>query len=424
MTKKIGWGIVAAIVVIGVTVFAADALNFRDLQKDIRTVLNGILSPQQISTLIDFRRDHAEKFHWKAGEPADLFQTWKDLYLTEGQQEELVRIADTLVDKTHPYLMTVIETGSGLKRKVLDGDPYDQEIKQLSTRLGTEIGETLWNLALVHSQARTVLTPEQIEIMEQHRSKHDLHLKNAIQTLPVMAEDLAVLWSDLKLTPNQVNALEAVHRVVTRYRQDQLVKRHDEWRADIAKILTPEQLAIADRFHEKQVADHRAYFLKRAEERERFRNELGLTGEQKIKLIQIALDRRARIIQAIQDISNAAEELRKQVHSDIPDRGTLMAAAAGLGDAIGYAAVFGAEFMADAKAVLTTEQLDLLQSHINHRLDQHLEHARIVPAKFHELIGFLDELNLTPEQKDQIVKWIAEKHKEQRGKHPGMKRVL
>jgi Spy/CpxP family protein refolding chaperone len=424
MAKKIGWGLVVGMVVIGITVFAACGRHFSDLQKDIRVVLKGILSPQQISTLIDFRRNHTEKFHWKVDKPGDLFETWKELDLSEEQQEQLLRIAHTFIDKTHPDLMTIIETGSELKRKVLEGDPYHQEIKQLSTRFGTEIGEMLWNLALMHSQARAVLTPEQIEIMEEHRNKHDIHLKNAIQALPDMAEDLAALWSDLKLTPNQVDALEAVYRVVMRYKQDQHVKRHDEWRADIAKILTPEQLAVVDGFHERQVAECRAHFLKRVEERERFHNELSLTGEQKFKLIQIALDRRARIVQSIQDIANAAGGLRKQVHTDIPDRGSLMAAAAGFGDAIGNAVAVGAEFMADAKEVLTTDQMDLFKSHINNHLDQHLKHARIVPAKFQNLIGFLDELNLTSEQKDQIVKWIAEKLKEQRGKHRGMKRFL
>jgi len=424
MSKKIGWGIMASIVVIGMTVFAADSWYFGDLQKDIRTVLNGILSPQQISTLMDFRRGHAEKFHWRVGEHPDLYKTWKDLDLSEEQQGQLVRIAGAGVDETYPYLMTVIETGSELKRKVLEGDPDHPEIKQLSTRLGKEIGETLWNLALVRSQARAVLTPEQIEIMEQHRSKHDLHLKSAIQALPDMAEDLAALWSELKLAPNQVDALEAVHRVVTTYRQNQHVKWHDEWRADVAKTLTSEQLAVANRFHEKHVGEGRAHFLKGAEERERFHDELGLTGEQKIKLVQITLNHRSRIVLVIQDVANAAGGLQRHVHADIPDRDALMAAAARFGDAIGYAAAVGVELMADAKEVLTTEQVDLLKSYINHHLDQHLEHARNLPAKFHELIDFLDELDLTHEQKDHIVKLIAEKHKEQKPKCHRIKSVL
>lgn len=424
MSKKIGWGIMASIVVIGMTVFAADSWYFGDLQKDIRTVLNGILSPQQISTLMDFRRGHAEKFHWRVGEHPDLYKTWKDLDLSEEQQGQLVRIAGAGVDETYPYLMTVIETGSELKRKVLEGDPDHPEIKQLSTRLGKEIGETLWNLALVRSQARAVLTPEQIEIMEQHRSKHDLHLKSAIQALPDMAEDLAALWSELKLAPNQVDALEAVHRVVTTYRQNQHVKWHDEWRADVAKTLTSEQLAVANRFHEKHVGEGRAHFLKGAEERERFHDELGLTGEQKIKLVQITLNHRSRIVLVIQDVANAAGGLQRHVHADIPDRDALMASAARFGDAIGYAAAVGVELMADAKEVLTTEQVDLLKSYINNHLDQHLEHARNLPAKFHELIDFLDELDLTHEQKDHIVKLIAEKHKEQKPKCHRIKSVL
>jgi Spy/CpxP family protein refolding chaperone len=419
MAKKIGLGIAAAMIVIGLMVFAADSRHFMGLQQDIRTVFKGILSPQQISTLMDFRRDHGEKFHWKERERPDLFKTWKELNLNEEQQEQLLKIAGDLVDKTHPYLMTVIETGSELKRKVLEGDPRHSAINQLSARLGTEIGGIFWNLALARSQARSVLTTEQIEIMEKHHSKHDLRLKTASHALPAMAEDLAVLWSELKLTPNQADALEAAHRLITRYRQNQHIEQHDEWRADIAKILTSEQLAVADRFHETRVAKGGAHFLKMGEERERFHDELGLTGEQAIKLVEIALDRRARIVPSIQEVMNAAGTLREQVHADVPDQAALMAAAARLGDAIGHAAGVGAELMADAREVLTTEQMDLVKGHINDRLDQHLEHARIMPAKLHELIDFIDELNLTPEQKDEVVKLIAEKHN-----HHGLKRVF
>ncbi|MBI4596010.1 MAG: hypothetical protein HY730_06485 [Candidatus Tectomicrobia bacterium] len=424
MAKKLGLGIIAVIIVIGVTVFAADSRHFIGLQKDITAVFKGILSPRQISTLMDFRRDHEEKFQWKANKHPDLFKTWKELDLSEEQQEQLQKIAGGLIDSTQPYLMAVFENDSELMRKVLEGDPQHPAINQLSTQLGTDIGEIIWNLALVCNQVRSVLTPDQIEIMEQHRSKQDLRMKSAIQAIPALAEDLAVLWSKLKLTPNQADALEAVHRLISRYRQNQHVKQHDEWRADIAKVLTSEQLAVADKFHEKQVAKGGPHFLKMSEERDRFHDELGLTGEQKIKLVQIALDRRARIVPSIQDVMNAAGGLREQVHADVPDRSTIMTAAARLGDAIGLAAGVGAGLVADAREVLTAEQMDLVKGHITNHLDQHFEHARIMPAKFHELIDFLNELGLNPEQKEQVVKLIAEKHEAQRAKHHEMRRVF
>jgi Spy/CpxP family protein refolding chaperone len=421
MAKKIGLGIAAAVIVIGVTVFAADSRHFSALQKDMKAVVRGILSAQQISTLMDFRRDHLEKFHGKGSEGSDLFKTWKELDLSKEQQEQLLRIVGEAVDKTHPYLMTVIGTGSELKRKILDGDPHQPAMNPLSKRLGTEIGELLWNLALVRSQARSVLTPAQIGIVEQHHGRHDLRLKSVIDTLPGMAEDLASLWSELKLTPNQADALEAAHRLVTRYRRDQHTKQHDEWRVDIAKILTSEQRAVADRFHEKQVAEGGTYFLKRGEERDRFRGALGLTGQQKIKLVQIVLDRRGRIVPSVQDVVNAAGALREQVHADIPDRSAFMAAAARLGDAIGRAAGVGAELVADAREVLTAEQMDLVKGHLNDRFDQHLERARVMPAKVHELVDLLNELGLTPEQKDQVVKLVAEKREAHRAMHRGKK---
>ena len=116
--------------------------------------------------------------------------------------------------------------------------------------------------------------------------------------------------------------------------------------------------------------------------------------------------------------------MREQVHAEIPDRSALMAAAAGLGNAIGQVAGVGAGLMADVKGVLTTEQTDLVRGHINSHFDQHLEHARMMPVKVHELIDFLNELGLTPGQKDQVVILIAERHEAQRAKHEEMKRLF
>jgi hypothetical protein len=101
-----------------------------------------------------------------------------------------------------------------------------------------------------------------------------------------------------------------------------------------------------------------------------------------------------------------------------------MAAASRLGDAIGQAACVGVEFIGDAREVLTTEQMNLLERHIENYLDQHLDHVRIMPAKVHELIDFFGELNLTPGQKGQVLKLIAEKHATHRARHHGMKRIF
>jgi Spy/CpxP family protein refolding chaperone len=418
MVKKIGIGIIAAVFLTGVLVFAAESQHFNGFQKDLRAVFKGILSPRQISTLMDFRRAHEEEFRGKGAERPDFFKTWKELELSEEQQNQLLRIAGDTVDTSHPYLMTAIETGSELKRKVLEADPQDPAINRLSVRLGTEIGEIFWNLALLHNQVKSVLTPEQVRILDQLHSQRGLRMRSVNQALPEMVEELAALWTELKLTPTQADALGAAHKLITRYRQNQHVKQHDEWRTDIAKILTPGQLVLADRFHDKLIAEGSFHFLKRGEERERFQDELGLTGEQKIKLVQTLLDRRTRIVPCIQSIMNAAGGLREQVHADKPNRGALLDAAARLGDAIGQAAGVGAGLMADAREVLTTEQMDLVKRQISNGFDRRLEHARILPAKFHELIGFFNELDLNSEQKDQVVKLITEKHAARRtGRH-------
>jgi Spy/CpxP family protein refolding chaperone len=236
-----------------------------------------------------------------------------------------------------------------------------------------------------------------------------------------MGEDLTALWNELKLTPKQADALETVHKLVTRYRQNRHVQRHDEWRADLAGILTSGQLALAESFHEKQMAKGGSRFLKAAGEREMLHDQLGLTGEQKISLVQMVLDRRGRIVPSIQSVLTAAGNLHELAHSDTPDRQALMAASASLGQAIAQAAETGAEIVSGASAVLTARQMDLIKEHINNHLDRHLELVRGLPAKVHEFYDFLNELALTAEQKDQVVKLIAEKHKAHRARHHGMK---
>jgi len=423
MAKKIGLGVAAAVIMIGVTVFAADRLYLTGLQKDIRTIIQGILSPGQISTLMDFRRRQAEKFEPKAGEAPDLFETWKALDFTEEQQNQLLKIAGDSTDEIHPHLIAAIETAGELSRKVLEGDSFDPEISGLSARLGSELGEIFWSLARAHSGAKAVLTVRQVEIMEQLRTERDLRIKGLIRDLPGMAEDLAALWTALQLTPNQADALGTVHKLISRYVQSEQVKQHDEIRVDIAKILTSDQLALADRFHERQIGE-RAFWLQLVEERERFVEALGLTGEQKTRLVRLVLDRRARIVPSIQDVLNGAGRLREQIHAEPPDRSALMTAAAGLGNALGQAAGVGAGFMADVKGVLTTEQADLVSGHTNSLFNQHLERARMMPVKVHRLIAFLNELGLTPGQKDQVVKWIGDRLQAQRARHEGLLRLF
>jgi Spy/CpxP family protein refolding chaperone len=282
----------------------------------------------------------------------------------------------------------------------------------------------VWKATLVHTDARAVLIPEQIKIFDQHRAGRRSPAKSAIDALPELADELATLWSKLELSPNQVDALGVVLKFVMRHKHSQHRERHEDVRADIEKILTPEQWAIAVRFHDGHVAEFEARFLKMAEERERFHDALDLTGEQKIEVVRIVLGDRARIASVIREVAVAAKGLHEAAHGEPPDRAAAVAAGERFGDAMGHAAALGAGLVASARDVLTQEQMDVLQTHVNRHLQGHLEHARIIPARVHEVIGFLNELNLTAEQKDRIVALIAEKHAQHHGRQRAMKGLL
>lgn len=410
MKKKIKWIVGSVLIAIVVSVFVAQAMISDNIKSDIKTALHGILSPGQIGTLMDFKKDCTDKYTFTAHHRSAPFELWRSLDLTEDQQEQLLAMVDEDVDSILPYMMQVLETGVQLKKTVLSGGADASGIDGLADRLGEQIGEAAWNLAQLRAEAMAVLTREQQDLISQHGSEHRRAAQTFLDQLPDFSNDLFALWNDLQLAPNQMDALTAVHNLARCCKRGGTLKSHENLKTEVETVLSPAQSSVLEDFHAAGISEFGPGFHEILSERESLFKELDLSGEQKIELANLLLDKRKEVGEALQDVADAVFILHDAIHDDAPDSGMIKEAAEDLGNAVGRAAHTAAVVVGDARGILTPEQSDLLDSHMEMYFEEHLAQVRNLPGRIHAVFDLLQTLDLTPEQKEQIMNILVDHH--------------
>ncbi len=415
MIKKIGLGLTG--LAVAIAAITAIALASEDpLKNDLRTVVRGILSPGQVSVLMDFHGEHGGGHHGPQAGRIGHLSVWRDLELSRNQQERLLDLLDARIDAIGTSLLTVVASGSEIAKDLLEGVPVDGSFDAWSRRLGKEIGEAAWRAALASEEAKSVMTPEQVERMHQHRAEGIAKLADLSHRLVDGADDLAALWGELDLSPAQVDALGVVHKYAVGRRHAELLEKQNQMREKIGEVLTTDQAAAED-FHRMRRGGWLAHLTELAEARERFRRQLGLTGVQKIALVETMIDNRHAIAMAIQGVVKPWFELQGAIHADSLDHSGIRAAADELGASLVFAARTTAGVAADAAQMLTAHQRTTIHDHLNQLLDRHLARAERLPDRVRQGIGLLRELELTEEQKERIMRILVEFHLERTDGH-------
>ncbi|MEW5803878.1 MAG: hypothetical protein AB1847_17425 [bacterium] len=412
MAKKIGLSIAVLSLAACITILVTPKQGLSNFGQDIKTLIRGILSPSQIGTLISFRSDFKEKYQSLKGEHPDPVKIWQELQLSEEQQEQLLGVADSRVEVIHPAFMTLLETGRDVSRILLAADPANPEIAVISQRLGQQIQELAWNLALTHKEGEVLLTKDQRECLYTLHNEHNLNAVKRMDSLPAIGDDLAAFWEKLGISAKQVDALGVLHKFFAQKKVKQFGEAHAELHEKIQNLLTPRQQQLAETFYEKYFPAGWDHLQKKALERELLHEELQLSGEQKIRLIQIMLSNRQKIVSALQELRQAAFGLHEAVRAETLDRPNVMEAAQVVAAAIRQSLSTGASLIAEANQVLQPRQTEFLASHISSWWDDHLESAQTLPQKVHDLADLLEELELSSAQKEKIIALVAETRKE------------
>lgn len=96
-----------------------------------------------------------------------------ELNLSEQQRIELKGIFMAHREEFRPLAADIVAHKRALRHAVMAEDPNEATIRAESAALGEAIGDVSVALAGVAAEARTVLTPEQIELIEQSAAERE-----------------------------------------------------------------------------------------------------------------------------------------------------------------------------------------------------------------------------------------------------------
>lgn len=414
--KKIIIGTLIAALLIG----AATVVAVVSPDAEVMRLIKNSLTPAQFSVLMDFRAAHQKDMEDRLAQRDDPAKIWRDLALTENQQDKLLDALAMNVDEVSTEVQKVQTTGGALRRAVFAGVPDSPELRDASVKLGHDLGDAAVAAARALADARSILTPAQVKLLEDKLAEHDQHLEAAVNKMPSRVEELVDLWKILALTPGQVEALSTIHDRMPVLMRERHKKDREEFRSEMKDILTPAQLALADRF---RAEGHDGRHERMREERKKFEAELGLSGSQKIQLVNLAIGRREALESAATLLIAATQDLRDKVLAVPTDEAAIRQSADRLAEIIGYSASMAAELVTDSRKILSDRQFILIEKQLDRHDAMIARRIAEAPARVHRLVSFLDELALTPAQKNSILDLVEKKHEERKDRFMKMHRA-
>lgn len=107
-----------------------------------------------------------------------------ELDLTEEQRTEIRGIVQAHRDELRPAFVEVLRHRRALRNAVLAEQPDEAAIRAEADALGKAIGDAAVEVAGAASEARTVLTPEQIQALEQAMADNQAAVDQFINGVP------------------------------------------------------------------------------------------------------------------------------------------------------------------------------------------------------------------------------------------------
>jgi hypothetical protein len=410
MLKHIGFAIVLVSLVAGVAIWSTPAVGVS--KQDIKRVIQGILSPDQISTLIGQHRDFRDQYSTFRPTPPDLGQIWQELQLNEKQVGQVLRLADSKIDEIMPALLALGSTGQEATGILFAADQNNPQIPVIAEQMAQKLANLAEKLRAIQGQAQPLLSEAQWRILEAHHLEHRQQLLDRLTKLPEISAALAAGWEKLQLSPQQIDALTILHTWGARNKFDQLAAAHSELQRGIETIITPQQQPLFQELASLYGPAGAEHFRKKFATHEQFRTKLQLSGEQKSALIQIVITNRQNLVSAVQGLGMAAIKLHQVDGEDIPtEQGQGITAKDALSRSLDQILRIGSGLMAEANQVLTTTQGGLLRNHVQQEWAAHLETAENLSSKLHDGTKRLAALQLSPEQLGQILALVTNAQK-------------
>jgi len=177
--------------------------------------------------------------------------------------------------------------------------------------------------------------------------------------------------------------------------------------AILKQVLTPRQLRALAQFakaHREERKEGIEKALEQSEDLEGLVRKFDLTPEQEEELARLGAGRLGQIVPAAEPIMAGESALREALLAETPDEQAIRAASAELARGIGEAVVIAAGAGKEALAVLTPEQIALLDDLRRKSGDDEQEALAKLPQGVDSLLAFYRDVDVSPEQIDGLIK--------------------
>jgi Spy/CpxP family protein refolding chaperone len=131
--------------------------------------------------LCSYRAKIGQMIH---GRLARMGELRNELDVTDTQRAEIRSILQDHRDELRPAMLEVLEHKRALRNEVLAEQPSEAAIRAQADALGDAIGDTAVAISEVTGEARTVLTPEQLSLIEQAISENQQAMDDFIDSAP------------------------------------------------------------------------------------------------------------------------------------------------------------------------------------------------------------------------------------------------
>ena len=373
-------------------------------------ILKQALTPAQIKVIRDFAKAHrAERrqaleksLEWDEA----ILKALDDFNLSEDQEKKLIEIVSSRVDLLVPTVEPLMNDGITLRNAVIADEIDEQEILDLSAQLSADIGQAAITVSAMVQEARQILTPDQLAIIEGLYQKALAEDQVSPEEMSEQMDEALAFYQALDIRPEQIDLLITLGKPLKKM-QEERQKREEQriWRK-LGKILTEEQIGILKAYIEPRKQEMEEKGPAEEEKALELWYEFGITKDQMDELVELLAGEKEDIIATSQATAQASEALRDAVLAQNPDSAKILEAAGLLGDSIGGAALLAGKMAAQAKQILTPEQLQLLLSQLEPGDAEMRTHLSEAPNELQSLLNLYDQLNLTPEQKAKLLDWI------------------
>ena len=376
--------------------------NLSPEEKQGISLIKQALTPAQIRVILDYikaHKDEARDMLQKGIAQHDKDQAFmKALNITPAQEDKLAGIAASRIEQIKPLADSLYASGVALERAVLAQQPNPAGIRSAALDLGQDIGAAALVATGMVKEARQVLTPDQVSLIENKIKEADAQGRAEMDKMPARADEGFTVVKAVDITPEQITGIIKLAKASEPFFEQRGKIHEARMEMELAQVLTSDQMKTLKNFQAAQ----EKIFEPKAKEYEavgiKTWNDFKLSKVQLDALVALVESNKSSILTIARSISDSSLALRNEVLA-ANDDAKILAAADVLGEGIVQAGLLGSDMAQEARKILSAGQVDTVLKLVAYAEKEIYDWLQIIPDQAQGALKLRADLNITADQR-------------------------